>query len=71
MTCTSMQKIFLNWMLSLRKEVAKVQFQAALLRDIFRVGCFSQLVWFQETLKYISKTKLNKNEQILVAIEGD
>ncbi len=73
MTCTAMQKIFSKWMISLGqgKEILKALFRSELIDDLFRVGSFTQLVWFQKTLKYISKTKLNKSKQILVAIRGE
>ncbi len=60
-------------MLSLGREndISKAQFQAHLLDDIFRVGCFSQLIWFQKSLKYLSKDKLNEKKRILVAVKGD
>ncbi len=64
-----MQKIALKRILSLGREndISKAQFQAHLLDDIFRVGCFSQLIWFQKSLKYLSKDKLNEKKRILVA----
>ncbi len=34
-------------------KTSKAKFQSNLLDDIFRVGCFAQLVWFQEKLKYL------------------
>ncbi len=54
MTCKTMQRIFAKWMLfSGNMENSKARFQALLLDDIFGVGYFSQLVWFQETYKYL------------------
>ncbi len=72
MSCSAMQKTFQKWMLGLGEmKTSKAKFQSNLLDDIFRVGCFSQLVWFQEKLKYLSAKDLNQKKQILVAAEGD
>ncbi len=72
MTCTTMQKTFQKWNIGLGEtKTSKAEFQSNLLDDIFRVGCFSQLVWFQENLKYLSAKDLNQKKKILVAAEGD
>ncbi len=72
MSCTTMQKIFQKWMLGRGEtKASKAKFQSKLLNDIFRVGCYSQLVWFQENLEYLSMNKLNRKHHILVAAEGD
>ncbi len=72
MTCSAMQKIFSRWMLCLdKKERSKARFQSELLDELFRVGCFSQLVWFQKTLKYLCRDKLNEKKKILLASKGD
>ncbi len=72
MTCSAMQKIFSRWMLCLdEKERSKARFQSELLDELFRVGCFSQLVWFQKSLKYLCRDKLNEKKKILLASKGD
>ncbi len=72
MTCTAMRKTFSKWMISFGREaIFKAVFRSELMDDLFRVGSFPQLVWFQKTLKCASKIELNQSEQILVAIRGD
>ncbi len=72
LTCTAMRKIYLKWILSLEDETReKERFQSDTLDDIFRYGSIDQLVWFQQTLKYLSLVKLNEKKQILVAVKGD
>ncbi len=67
MTCKAMQKIALKRMLSLGREndISKAQFQAHLLDDIFRVGCFSQLIWFQKSLNIYQKISLTRRNGFL------
>ncbi len=63
MTCKALRKLIIK---SLDKQKVS-KFQQGLLDE----GSFEQLVWFQENLKYLSKTELNQKKQILVAFEGE
>ncbi len=73
MTCTAMQKMFMKWILILGKKekIWKARFQSELLEEIFHVGCFHQLVWFQKSLNYLSRTSLDQRKHILIAAKGD
>ncbi len=72
MTCKAMQKIFIKWKLDTsQKKMTKGQFQGKLIEDLFRGGSFSQVLWFQKTLKYLLLTELDREKQILLAATGD
>ncbi len=69
MTCKSMQKIYVKWLLRLSQQ--KSQLQSDVLDDIFRWGSYSQLIWYQENLKYLLMKGLNDKKKILIAANGE
>ncbi len=71
LTCTRMQQIFTKWLCCVEsKKISKAEFQSKLMDDIFREGSFGQLVWFQENLKYLSKTTMDQTKQTYIAAKG-
>ncbi len=71
MTCTAMQKLFVRWMLcSDKTKASKAQLQADVFDDIFLRGSFGQLIWFQNTLKYLSLTEMDQKKQVPKAARG-
>ncbi len=70
MTCETLRKIFAKWLIC-NKEISQAPFQSQVLDDIFLEGNFSQLVWFQKTLKYSSLNNMNLRQQMLIAAKGN
>ncbi len=68
MTCKKMKKLFDNLV---QEGQIEAHFRSEVFKDIFRFSSYSQLVWFQKTLKYLSRDMINDRSNLLLTVRGE